>query len=148
MVRFLGWVDKVLSFLGFSDSSDEGEEIDSVHEMENYKKSNRTPVLSIHTSSEVKIVVVNPTSFEDARNLAEHLKNRKPIIVNFEKTPKDVAQRIIDFLSGTAFALNGRTSKITAETFLFVPNNVSIHSNDLTPDLHDRFYLKGSSQGV
>ncbi len=122
------WFEKLMSFIGFGDNYEEDDEGELLSPTE--KRRGKTPVLSLHTNPEMKIVVVSPKSFEDVEQLATHLKSRKPVVVNLSQTPKDVGRRIIDFLSGAVFALGGNTSKVTADTFLFVPSNVTILPGD------------------
>ena len=141
-----GWWEKFLNFIGFSDSYVEEEEDDFPQVVESRSRK-RAPVLSLHSSPDLKIVVASPVSFEESEKLAGHLKNRRPVIVNFDGASKETAQRIIDFLSGAVFALNGSTCKVAAETFLFNPSNVSVYSEDLTGDLRERLPLKWD-QGV
>jgi cell division inhibitor SepF len=74
----------------------------------------------------IKVIVVEPYSFDDAQQIADHLKNRKPVVVNFESTDKDVAKRMVDFISGTTYALSGNIQKIGNNIFFCVPSNVDI----------------------
>jgi cell division inhibitor SepF len=69
---------------------------------------------------------VQPENFEDARDVCEHLKSKKPTIINLEDIGKDVAQRIVDFLSGSVYALDGDIQKISAGIFIIAPSNVDI----------------------
>lgn len=75
---------------------------------------------------QVKVMVVEPFSFDDAQSVADHLRNRKPVVINLENTEKDVAKRMIDFISGTTYALNGSIQKIGNNIFLCAPNNVDV----------------------
>ena len=75
---------------------------------------------------------MQPESFEEARDITNHLKNRKPIVVNLEAIDKNVARRVIDFLSGAIYALDGDIQKISNSIFLLAPNNVGIMSEDGT----------------
>lgn len=83
-------------------------------------------VVSIHTQKQVRVIVIEPVSFEEAQGIAEHLKIRKSVILNLEKTDANLAQRIVDFISGTTYALGGNMQKVGNGIFLFVPNNVDI----------------------
>jgi cell division inhibitor SepF len=141
------WWEKFLSFVGFTDDGVEEEEDDAPQVAGNGSRK-QAPILSLHSAPDVKIVVVSPGCFEEAEKLAGHLKNRRPVIANFNGTPKETAQRIIDFLSGAVFALNGSTCKVTAETFLFNPSNVSVYSEDLSGDLRERLSLKWDQGGI
>lgn len=97
---------------------------DSIRESTSKRKS--ASVVSIHTQKQVRVIVVEPVSFEEAQGIAEHLKARKSVILNLEKTDSDLAQRIVDFISGTTYALGGNMQKVGNGIFLFVPNNVDI----------------------
>ncbi len=90
--------------------------------------SKRKPasVVSIHTQKQVRVMVAEPVSFEEAQGIAEHLKARKSVILNLEKADIHLSQRIVDFISGTTYALGGNMQKVGNGIFLFVPNNVDI----------------------
>jgi cell division inhibitor SepF len=75
---------------------------------------------------QLKVMVVEPLSFDDAQHVAEYLKNRKPVVVNFEHCEDDLSKRMIDFISGTTYALNGSIQKIGNHIFLCAPNNVDV----------------------
>ncbi len=143
----IGWFEKFMNFIGLSDNYEEEEE-EELQPVEVRSRSNKGAVLSLHSAPEMKIIVVKPLTFEESEKLVGYLKNRKPVIVNFENTPKDIAQRIIDFLSGAILALNGSTLKVTAQTFLFVPSNVSVHSGEIPGDLRERFFHKLDQGGI
>jgi cell division inhibitor SepF len=104
--------------------------------------SKRKPasVVSIHTQKQVRVIVVEPVSFEEAQSIAEHLKARKSVILNLEKTDSSLSQRIVDFISGTTYALGGNMQKVGNGIFLFVPNNVDI-SGELSFKSGDRELL-------
>ena len=83
-------------------------------------------VVNINTTTQLKVVVVSPDSFEEARDIAEHLKQKKPVVINLESVEKEVARRIIDFLSGAVYATEGNIQKISSGIFLVAPYNVGI----------------------
>jgi len=93
---------------------------------EGSSKKKPASVVSIHTQKQVRVIVVEPVSFEEAQGIAEHLKARKSVILNLEKTSESLCQRIVDFISGTTYALGGNMQKVGNGIFLFVPNNVDI----------------------
>jgi cell division protein sepF 1 len=74
----------------------------------------------------MNVVVIEPQTFDDAQQVAVNLQKKKPVVLNFEKTEKSVASRIIDFISGTTYALNGDIKKISNNVFLCAPNNVNV----------------------
>ena len=88
----------------------------------------------------MQVVLVKPERFETAAEIADHLRDRHAIVMNLETTPKDIARRLIDFLSGVAYAQDGKIKKIAANTYIITPYNV-----DLTGDLLDEFDTSGTS---
>ncbi|MFA6809098.1 MAG: cell division protein SepF [Eubacteriales bacterium] len=89
-------------------------------------KRKAASVVSIHTQKQVKVIVIEPSSFEEAQNIADHLKLRKAVIINLENAESNLAQRIVDFSCGTTYALGGNMQKVGNGIFIFVPNNVDI----------------------
>jgi len=89
-------------------------------------RSSSPNVVSIHTNKTLKVVVCEPESFDEVQMLADHLKNRKQIILNMENTPPDISQRIIDFISGTTYSLEGHSQQLGKNIFIFTPSNVEI----------------------
>ncbi|MDS1029603.1 cell division protein SepF [Bacillota bacterium LX-D] len=122
------FVDKVLGFMGF-----EAEEVEDavVREEpsawnERKEKNSKNNIVSLPAPKPMKMVLVKPTAFEQVQGIADHLKGRKPVIVNLEEADREIAKRIIDFLSGTTYALGGSMQKINAAIMLFVPSNVDV----------------------
>lgn len=123
--------DKVKNLINF-DGDDEDYEQDMFEDIP--VKSNPEPefhvkkgkVVNINTTTQLKVVVVSPDSFEEARDIADHLKQKKPVVINLESVEKDVARRIIDFLSGAVYATEGNIQKISSGIFLVAPYNVGI----------------------
>lgn len=73
-----------------------------------------------------KITTVRPTSFDDAQTVANCLRDKVPVIINFENTDTDDAKRIIDFISGTTYAINGVIRKVSQNVFVCAPSNVTV----------------------
>jgi len=80
-------------------------------------------------SGGMKMIVYHPVSYEDTQSIIDNLKNRKPVIVNMEELEVDCAQRILDFLSGAVYALNGTMCKISRGIFVVAPNNYDVVGN-------------------
>ncbi len=87
---------------------------------------------------QMKVVVTQPQCLEEARDITDHLKRRKPIVVNLETVEKEVARRIVDFLSGSVYALDGEMQKVSNGIFLIAPNNVGIQGEEI-PQSKGRF---------
>ena len=73
-----------------------------------------------------KMIVYRPVSYEDTQNIIDNLKAHKPVIVNMEQIEVEVAQRILDFMSGACYALNGRVYKVSSRIFIVAPANIDI----------------------
>ena len=78
------------------------------------------------TNIKMKVVVIEPQTFDDAQQVANNLREKKPVVINFEKTEAEDAKRIIDFISGTTYALNGEIKKVGHNVFLCAPSNVNV----------------------
>jgi cell division inhibitor SepF len=89
---------------------------------------------SVSTPAMAQIVLLEPSSFGEARDVAEALKQQKPIIVNVRKTDKDLARRIVDFLSGISYAIDGHMHKIADSIYIFAPGSVDVVSQGDQPE--------------
>ena len=89
-------------------------------------------VVSIHSSKGIKVIVCEPERFEEVQALADHLKSRKQIILNFESTRPEVSQKIIDFMSGAVYALDGQSQQLGQNIFLFAPSSVEVTTDHKT----------------
>ena len=81
---------------------------------------------SASTMTKSKINTIRPKSFDDAQIVANCLRERVPVIINFEQTDVEDARRIIDFISGTTYALQGEIKKVSQHVFVCAPNNVTV----------------------
>lgn len=126
-------MDRVLGMIGFEDEMVEEEE--KIRETRFRDEEEAVPavrrkgqVLNLHAQKQLKVVVAEPKIFEDVQGLADNLKNRRPVIVNLEKAEPELAKRVVDFISGATYALNGSLQKVGSGIFLFVPSNMDISS--------------------
>ena len=136
-------VDKVLNFMGFEEEQEDehGREISAVEEEKEViqkPKKNRGQVVSLHTQRQMRVSVVEPYGYDDVQGISDHLKNRRPVIVNLEQSDAELAKRIVDFVSGTTYALDGSMQKVGKSIFLFVPSNV-----DIDVDVKEQIKEKG-----
>jgi cell division inhibitor SepF len=88
------------------------------------RKQNRT--IQMKTTTEVRVVVIEPSSFDDSQKVADFLRNDQPVVVNFETTEQTVRKRMTDFISGTIYALNGTIRTIGPNILVCAPRNVDI----------------------
>lgn len=93
-------------------------------------------VVNIHTTAQMQVVLVKPDRFENVSDIADHLRSKHAVVLNLEATNKDVARRLVDFLSGCAYALDGKIKKIAISTYIITPYNVDI-VGDLIDELEN-----------
>ena len=83
-------------------------------------------VMSINTPSTMQVIVVKPDRFDQVTDIADRLRDKQSVVLNLESTNKDVARRLVDFLSGCAYALDGNIQKVAISTYLITPYNVEV----------------------
>ncbi len=129
----MGVMNKFMNFLGLAEEEEivRRERImDNDEEMEEYsseQRKNKGNVVSIHSQKNIRLVLSEPRSYDETQEIADHLRSRRPCVVNLQRVRSDIALRIVDFLSGTVYALSGSISKIGPNIFLCTPENVEIH---------------------
>lgn len=96
--------------------------------------SKQNKVVNIHTTTQLQVVLVKPERFDDARPVADHLNSKHTVVLNLEATNKEVSRRLIDFLSGVAYANNGQIKRVANSTYIITPYNVNI-MGDLLDEL-------------
>ena len=96
----------------------------------------RNKVVNIAATTQLKVVLVKPERFENASEIADHLKDKRTVVLNLESTNKDIARRLIDFLSGVAYAGEGKIKKVAANTYIITPYHVDIEG-DLIDELEN-----------
>lgn len=89
-------------------------------------------VVSLGGEHPTQVVLTKPERFETAAEIADHLREGRAVLVNLEKSPKETTRRLVDFLSGVAYAIDGKVRKVAANTYIITPVNV-----DLVGDLMD-----------
>ena len=98
------------------------------------RKGNK--VVNIHATAQLQVVLVKPERFDDASTVADHLNAKRTVVLNLESANKDVARRILDFLSGVAYANDGQIKKVANCTFIITPYNVGL-MGDLLDELEN-----------
>ena len=127
-------MEKVWGLLGVEperDYEEENEGLDYIEEEETAEEEKRNwgrknKVVNMAQSQQVKMVICQPTSFEQSESICNLLKEKKSIIVNLEYVNKDVARRIVDVVSGAVHALDGNLQKVSNSIFLVAPFNYDI----------------------
>ncbi|NMP21632.1 cell division protein SepF [Sulfobacillus harzensis] len=132
-----GMMGKFLNFVGLEEvEEDEFEtEVDepsqSVSDWEDeVPKRKRSGVVSLPTSRNMRVVVMHPRTLEEGQAIADQVKGRRPVIVNLDLAEERAGQRLLNFLSGVAYALDGGLRKVGDNIFLITPSNVEVASED------------------
>lgn len=100
------------------------------------RRAGDSKVVNIHTTTQMQVVLVKPDRFDNVSDIAEHLRSKHAVVLNLEATNKDIARRLVDFLSGCAYALDGKIKKIAISTYIITPYNVDI-VGDLIDELEN-----------
>ena len=98
------------------------------------RRSNK--VVNIRAATQLQVVLVKPDKFEDASAIADHLREKRTVVLNLESTNKEIARRLLDFLSGVAYANEGKIKKVAISTYIITPYNVDI-LGDLIDELEN-----------
>ena len=124
----------------YEDEDDDYEEFEELPRRETFERpkaeDRRGKVVNIHATTQLKVVLVKPERFENASEIADQLKDKRTVVLNLESTNKDVARRLIDFLSGVAYAGEGKIKKVAANTYIITPYSVDIEG-DLIDELEN-----------
>ncbi|MCR6111204.1 cell division protein SepF [Bacillus sp. A301a_S52] len=106
---------------------EEYEENSSFTPKETGPTNDRRNVVSLSSiQNQAKVLLLEPHSYEEAQEIADHLKNRKAVVINLQRISREQAKRIVDFLSGTVYAIGGDIQKLGANIFLCTPDNVDV----------------------
>lgn len=157
----MGMMDKFRSFMGMPDDDDYEDDYDLdqndeqefishkraakdspvaenpyAGEPEVIKRSNK--VVNIAATTQLSVVLVKPERFDDASSIADHLNDKRTVVLNLESTGKEVSRRLVDFLSGVAYANRGQIKRVANSTFIITPYNV-----DFVGDLLDELENSG-----
>ena len=111
-------------------------EVNNMYDQNASAERRNNKVVNIHTTTQLQVVLVKPDRFESASEIADHLREKRTVVLNLESTNKDIARRLLDFLSGVAYANEGKIKKVAISTYIITPYNVDI-MGDLINDLEN-----------
>ena len=132
----MGFIDELKKLTHpYEDEDEEFEEFEETPRRDTFE-DRRNKVVNIHATTQLKVVLVKPERFENASEIADHLKDKRTVVLNLESTNKDIARRLIDFLSGVAYAGEGKIKKVSANTYIITPYHVDIEG-DLIDELEN-----------
>ena len=126
----------------YEDEDEEFEDFEDVPRKDTFEDrrvkadERRNKVVNIHATTQLKVVLVKPERFENASEIADQLKDKRTVVLNLESTNKDIARRLIDFLSGVAYAGEGKIKRVAANTYIITPYHVDIEG-DLIDELEN-----------
>ena len=122
-------INKFKYFIGLDDYDEEEDDFyeeDLQIPVSTKAKKVNNKVVNIHTNANVKIVVHEPLSYEEAPEIVEDLKARRAVVINFERLDTNLKRQIFDFLNGALYAIEGRIQKVNKDIFILAPENVEI----------------------
>ncbi|KRN29366.1 cell division protein sepF [Lactobacillus selangorensis] len=141
-------------FFGMSDDDDDYEEADtteatsapapahrqSAAPVQTSTNTNRAKVVSMNSAptKSSKIIIFEPRIYSDAEEVGKNLVDNKAVIVNFDRIGAEQAKRIVDFLNGTVFAINGEIQRVGEQIFLCTPPNFEIDGGDISDLMHSQ----------
>lgn len=131
--------NRIMGYFGLQEEEEIYEEIEEPiqEEKRETRKWRQTGnVVSLHSQKNVRLVLFEPRSYEEAQEIADNLRYRKPVVVNLQRVRKEQAVRIVDFLSGTVYAVSGSIQKLGPNIFLCTPDNVDVEGT-ITEILED-----------
>ena len=131
-----GYNDDELEFAASSDYSEEPYAADPEPEGPAHKNK----VVNISSTMQLKVVLVKPERFDGASAIADHLNNKRTVVLNLESCSKEISRRLVDFLSGVAYANKGQIKRVANSTFIITPYNVDLMS-DLVDELENNGVL-------
>ncbi len=119
------------------------EDDDDLDEFIHRRESAPTPsehrhdkVVNIHTTTQLQVVLVKPERFDAAPEVADHLREKRTVVLNLESANKEIARRLVDFISGVAYAQDGKIKRVANSTYIITPYNVDI-LGDLIDELEN-----------
>lgn len=128
----------------YEDDLVEGEETEVSREEQNLRTPSKkssgasNKVVNIHTTAQLQVVLFKPERFgEETRAVADELLKTHTVVLNLEETSKEVSRRIIDFLSGVAYANSGKIKRVATSTFIITPYNVDLTGDELLDELEN-----------
>ncbi len=134
-----GLIEKFKEMWNPSEEYEKEETFESKPSPEESSGSDNGKIISLNTNPKLKVVLARPERFgEEIKNIADHLLKMHPVMLNLEVTPKSESRRLVDFLSGIAYAIGGKIKKVSSDTFIVTPRNVDIEGEDLLNEFQNQ----------
>lgn len=134
-----GFFNRILDAVGLEEEEFEGEEmmdededffeeeVDEPEEEQRFSRRKQPKVVGIpNSAAKMRMLVFQPSSYEEAECIIDNLKARKPVIMNLDDLDVELGQRILDFVGGAVYSLNGDIKKVARSIFVVAPSNVDV----------------------
>lgn len=145
-------MNKIWGAFGMDAEENDEEEEETIEEVDEEKENKlwgrKNKVVSMPQAQQIKMVISQPTTFEQAEDICDLLKDKQSVIVNLEYVNKDIARRIIDVVSGAVHALDGHIQKVSNSIFLIAPYNYEITNEMAREEIKNKLsvsWLKNSA---
>ena len=137
----MGFMDEFKKWARLDVEDEEDEEFEDFAPAKNERVEPQTEkrnnkVVNIHTTTQLQVVLVKPERYENSPEIADHLKERRTVVLNLESANKETARRVLDFLSGVAYTNDGQIKRVANSTYIITPYNVDI-VGDLIDELEN-----------
>ncbi len=123
-MKIKNYWNKIMDYFGFKDQIEQAEN-DGIKKNHKNKKS-KSKIVSLNRTQEYRLIFQSPESYNEVKSIVDDIKDRNPVILNLERVEREQAKKIIDFISGAVYGLNGNVQKIGKDVFLFTPSNVTV----------------------
>lgn len=144
-MKFVDWIKDVVSVPEDDENIEENvtpEEVEEKAEQEEpvsilkpFVKAKEQPQKAPISTNGIKVVLAKPETFEDGRSVADHVNAKRTVVLNLEETNKEICRRLIDFLSGVAYANNGQLKRVANSTYIITPKSVDIMGDMIIDEL-------------
>lgn len=129
----MSFVDTVKEFIGFGDIEEDDEEFEYEEPVEEVHRSGKNKVVPLNPAqTQAKIIVLKPKCFSNSTAVADELKKRRPVVIDVGALDPDEARRVVDFIAGTVYGINGNMQKVSGGIFLATPSHMDIAGEVLT----------------
>ncbi len=125
----MGIVGRIMDFFGLQETREELAEGDEELFDPVAVKGPRGQVVNLHTQKSLRVCLSEPRSYDEAQEIADNLRSHRAVIVNLQRMQREQALRVIDFLGGTVYALEGSIQKLGPNIFFLAPRNVEIQGS-------------------
>ncbi len=126
---------------GYADNGEDDYDDEPVRETQRERERDlggRNKVVNINATAKLQVGIFKPERFgEETRSIADELMKTHTVVLNLEDTNKDMARRILDFLSGVAYANRGKIKRVATNTYIIIPSNVDLTGDDLLDELEN-----------